>query len=144
MTTEKPMSIKIAVNLPVRDLADSTRFFAELGFPADTRLANENMQAFVISDDICVLLVDQSRFKAITGKAIPDTAAMSEAILQLQVESRQRVDELTDNAFAAGALPQTSRTTKASCTGEAFATPTDTTGTSSAPTPPPRTRRRDP
>jgi uncharacterized protein len=105
MTTEKPMSIKIAVNLPVRDLADSTRFFAELGFPADTRLANENMQAFVISDDIYVLLVDQSRFKAITGKAIPDTAAMSEAILQLQVESRQRVDELTDNAFAAGALP---------------------------------------
>jgi uncharacterized protein len=98
------MSIKIAVNLPVKDLADSTRFFAKLGFPADTRLANENMQAFIISDDIHVLLVDQSQFKAITRKEIPDTAATSEAILQLQVESRQRVDELTDNAFAAGAM----------------------------------------
>ena len=99
------MSIKIAVNLPVKDLADSTRFFAELGFPADPRLANENTQAFIISDDIYVLLVDQSQFKTITKKEIPDTAATSEAILQLQVESRQRVDELTDHAFAAGALP---------------------------------------
>jgi hypothetical protein len=85
------MSIKIAVNLPVKDLAHSTRFFAELGFPADTRLANDNMQACIISDDIYVLLVDQSQFKAITRKEIPDTTATSEVILQLQVESRQRL-----------------------------------------------------
>jgi uncharacterized protein len=102
---EAPMSTKIAVNLPVKDLAESTRFFAELGLPSDKRLANENMEAFVISDDIYVLLVDQSQFKTITKKEIPDTAATSEAILQLQVDSRQRVDELAGKAFAAGALP---------------------------------------
>ena len=99
------MSTKIAVNLPVKDLAASARFFAEVGFPPDKRLANETMEAFVISDDIYVLLVDQSQFKAMTKKEIPDTAATSEAILQLQVDSRQRVDELAGKAFAAGALP---------------------------------------
>ena len=104
-TTEAPMSTKIAVNLPVGDLAASARFFAELGFPPDKRLANETMEAFVISDDIYVLLVDQSQFTAMTKKEIPDTAATSEMILQLQVDSRQRVDELTGKAFAAGALP---------------------------------------
>jgi predicted lactoylglutathione lyase len=99
------MSTKIAVNLPVKDLAASTRFFAALGFPGDERLANENMEAVVISDDIYVLLVGDSQFRAITKKEIPDAATTSEAILQLQVDSRQRVDELVDKAFAAGAQP---------------------------------------
>lgn len=99
------MSIKIAVNLPVKDLTESTRFFAGLGFPSDKQLANENMEAVVISDDIYVLLVVESYFKTITKKEIPDAATTSEAILQLQVDNRQRVDELADKAFTAGALP---------------------------------------
>src|SRR5215475_387377 len=104
-TTEAPMSTKIAVNLPVKDLAASARFFAALGFPPDNKLANKTMAAFIISDDIYVLLVDQAQFTATTKKEIPDTAATSEVILQLQVDGRQRVDELAGNAFAAGALP---------------------------------------
>lgn len=76
-----------------------------MGFPSDPRLGNENSEALVISDDIYVLLVAESQFKAITKKEIPDTATTSEAILQLQVDSRKRVDELADKAFAAGALP---------------------------------------
>jgi predicted lactoylglutathione lyase len=99
------MTTRIAVNLPVRDLAQSAGFFAALGFPSDKQLASENMEAVVVSDDIYVLLVDQSQFKMITKKEIPDTAVTSEAIMQLQVESRQRVDELAGKAFAAGALP---------------------------------------
>jgi uncharacterized protein len=99
------MTTRIAVNLPVKDLARSAEFFAALGFPNDKQLANKNMEAVVVSDDIYVLLVDQSQFKMITKREIPDTAVTSEAIMQLQVESRQRVDELADKAFAAGALP---------------------------------------
>ena len=99
------MTTRIAVNLPVRDLAQSAGFFAALGFPSDKQLASENMEAVVVNDDIYVLLVDQSQFKMITKREIPDTAVTSEAIMQLQVESRQRVDELADKAFAAGALP---------------------------------------
>src|SRR5215472_13726352 len=44
------MATKIAVNLPVRDLAESARFFSALGFPADERLTNANTIARVISD----------------------------------------------------------------------------------------------
>ena len=99
------MSTKIAINLPVKDLAASTRFFTGLGFPTDTSLASETMEAFIISDDIYVLLVDQAQFKTMTKKEIPDTTDTSEAILKLQVDSRQRVDELAGKAFAAGALP---------------------------------------
>src|SRR5262249_21905452 len=100
---EASMSTKIAVNLPVKDLGQSTRFFAELGLARNDQLSDKNMEAIVVSDDIHVLLVVEPQFKAITKKEIPDTAITSEAILQLQVESRQRVDDLADQAFAAGA-----------------------------------------
>jgi predicted lactoylglutathione lyase len=65
------MSTKIAVNLPVKDLAASARFFAALGFPPDNKLANETMAAFVISDDIYVMLVDQAQFTAATKRRSP-------------------------------------------------------------------------
>jgi predicted lactoylglutathione lyase len=50
------------------------------------------MEAHVISDDIYLLLVAAPYFKTITKKELPD-ATTSEAILQLQVDSRQCVDE---------------------------------------------------
>jgi len=99
------MSTTIAVNLPVRGLATSARFFAALGFPRDELLANPTTEAVVVSDNIYVLLIDQSQFKAITKREIPDTTATCEVILQLQVDSKERVNELVDRAFAAGALP---------------------------------------
>jgi uncharacterized protein len=77
------MSTKLAVNLPVKDLTQSTRFFAELGFAFDQRLANENVNALVINDDTYVLLVAESQFKAASKKDIADTTTSAEAIVQL-------------------------------------------------------------
>ena len=100
------MSAKISINLPVKDLATSTAFFTNLGFAISPLFANEtNMECLVISDDIYVLLLEESQFRATTKKAIVDAATSAEAILQLRVESRQRVDELVDKALAAGAVP---------------------------------------
>jgi len=99
------MSTKIAVNLPVKDIAKSTHFFIGLGFARDKQLANENVQAVIVSDDITVLLVNRAHFQAITKRQIADRATTSEVVLQLQVENRQRVDGLAEKAFAAGAPP---------------------------------------
>ena len=101
------MSTKLIVNLPVRDLAQATRFFAAMGFSFNERLANENINALVINDDSYVLLVVESFFKTIiqqAKKSIAD-ATTTEAILQLGVDSRQQVDALVDKALAAGGQP---------------------------------------
>jgi len=101
------MSTKLIVNLPVRDLAQATHFFAAMGFSFNERLANENINALVINDDSYVLLVVESFFKTIiqqAKKSIAD-ATTSEAILQLGVDSRQQVDALVDKALAAGGQP---------------------------------------
>ena len=101
------MSTKLAVNLPVRELARAACFFAALGFSFNEQIANENMIALIINDDSYVLLVVESYFKTITQQArktIAD-ATITEAILQLKVDSKQQVDTLVDKALAAGGQP---------------------------------------
>jgi predicted lactoylglutathione lyase len=100
------MSTTLAVNLSVKDLARSTRFIAELGFAFDERLADEHMNALVVNDGTYVLVVASS-FKAATNKGHPRHRHhhQQREILQLGVDSRQRVDELVDKAFAAGGQP---------------------------------------
>ena len=100
------MSTMLLVYLPVKDLATSTRFFADLGFSFDQEFPVENMKALVINDASRVVLVGASQFKADIEanikKDIADAATSGEAIVQLRVDSRQQVDALVDKALAAG------------------------------------------
>ena len=99
------MTLSITVNLPVKDVARSSAFFVRLGFVINPLYAHEeHMELLGISDEVNVMLVSESRFKLITGKDIADAANHAEAIMQLRVESRQRVDELVDSALAAGGV----------------------------------------
>lgn len=101
-----PMSIKITVNLPVKDLARSAAFLTHVGFAISPLFADEqDMELVVISDDVSVMLVSEHRFESVTKKGIVDSTSYAEAILQLRVESRERVDELVDKALAAGGVP---------------------------------------
>src|SRR6266540_6306442 len=94
------MSTKICVNIPVKDLGRSTDFFIKLGFSLNPQLSGENRECLVISDDIYVMLLVESYFETLTNKDIVNATKSAEAILQLRVESRQRVDELVDKALA--------------------------------------------
>ena len=99
------MPTKIFVNLPVQDLARSTRFFAELGFSFDPRFTDENATCLVISDDSYAMLLTEPFFRNFTDKDLADTSTTTEAILALEVESRPQVDELAQRALASGGSP---------------------------------------
>ncbi|MBC6457388.1 VOC family protein [Actinomadura sp. HBU206391] len=96
------MSTKIFINLPVKDLAVSKRFFSELGFALNEDFADENMECVVVTADIYVMLLVEPYFKTFTDKEIADATTTTEAIMALGVDSRQRVDELADKALASG------------------------------------------
>ena len=100
------MTMSITVNLPVKDVAKSSAFFSRLGFVVNPLYANEeHMELLGISDEVNVMLVSESRFKSMTGKYIADATHQAEAVMQLRVESRERVDELVVKALAAGGRP---------------------------------------
>ena len=92
----------IFVNLPVRDLDRSIRFFTELGFRFDPRFTDETATCMIVSDDAFVMLLTEPFFKTFTKREVSDSGRQTEAILALSCDSRAEVDAMVDTAVAAG------------------------------------------
>jgi uncharacterized protein len=97
------MATKLFVNLPVKDLKRSERFFTDLGFTFFGMTSD--MASVIISEHTQVMLLAEPTFASFASKAVADATGETEAILVLGVERREQVDELLDKALAAGASP---------------------------------------
>lgn len=96
------MSTTTFVNLPVKDLERSRRFFTGLGFGFNEQFGGGNTACLVISDLACVLLHPEPAFAQFTRQEIADTAKTREVLIGLSASSRGEVDELVDKAVAGG------------------------------------------
>ncbi|MCD9085732.1 VOC family protein [Stenotrophomonas sp. SY1] len=99
MTTTPQM---IFVNLPVRDLEASKKFFAALGYSFNPQFTDENATCMVISESIFVMLLVEPYFATFSPKPLCDARTHTEVITCLSAESRAAVDVLVDKAIAAG------------------------------------------
>lgn len=95
-------SRKLFVNLAVRNLGASKRFFSALGFDFDPRFTDDNAACMILSEDAYVMLLVEPFFRTFTRRAPCDTATHTEALLALTCESRAEVDALVARAVAAG------------------------------------------
>jgi uncharacterized protein len=97
------MAMQTFVNLPVKDLAKATEFFAKLGFSFDEQFTSENATRMIVSDDTSVMLAVEPFFKDfIAPQEIADTSKSREVVVGLSAQSREQVDDLADKAVAAG------------------------------------------
>ena len=99
------MATQLFLNLPVKDLNRSVEFFTKLGYRFNPHFTNEDATLMIIEENISVMLLVEKFFKTFTKKEIADTATTTEVIVCLSADSREKVDELVDNAMAAGASP---------------------------------------
>ncbi len=99
------MAPKLFVNLPVKDLDETVRFFTALGFEFNPTFTDENATCMIVSEEAFVMLLVKARFKDFTKKEITDSTTHTEAILAVSAESREAVDEFAETALAAGAQP---------------------------------------
>ena len=96
------MARKIFVNLPVKDLPRSKRFFEALGFSFNPQFTNEQGACMVISEDSYAMLLTEPFFQGFTKKPVADATLSTEVLVCLSCESREEVDELVRKALAAG------------------------------------------
>ena len=96
------MATKIFVNLPVKDLPKSMKFFAALGYKHNPQFTDETAACIVISEDIFVMLLTHPKFKQFTPKEIADAKATTEVLTCLSCDSREQVEDLVKKAVAAG------------------------------------------
>lgn len=96
------MATMIFVNLPVKDLDKSKKFYSALGYTLNEQFSDENTASFVISDTIVVMLLKEDKFREFSTKPIADASAVTEALLCLSAESREEVDRIAELALASG------------------------------------------
>ena len=96
----------IYINLTVTDLERSTNFFKALGFSLNPQFSNDQAAALVISDSIYAMLHTSESIKRFTKKQIANANKTTEVLLALQVDDREKVDELMDKVFSVGGKEQ--------------------------------------
>lgn len=96
------MAKEIFVNLPVKDLEKTKKFFAHLGFTFNPQFTDQNAACMVLGENIYVMLLLEPFFSQFTAKAIADTATTVEVINAFSVESKEKVDEMAKLVVEAG------------------------------------------
>lgn len=97
------MTTKMFVNLPVKDLGKSVKFFTALGFKFNPQFTDENATCMIVSEESFVMLLVEKFFKTFTPKPVSDARKSTEVLICLSCNSRQEVDEMVSKAVAAGA-----------------------------------------
>ena len=97
------MATKIFVNLPVKDLNKSMNFFKSLGFSFNPQFTDETAACMVIAEDIYAMLLTHAKFREFTTREIADAGETTEVLTCLSFDSKEKVDEVADNAVKAGA-----------------------------------------
>ena len=97
------MHSQIFVNLPVKDLNRSVKFFTNLGYTFNPTFTDENATCMVLGDNLFVMLLVEKFFSSFTDKSIADTSKSNEVLTCVACSSREQVDALVAKARAGGA-----------------------------------------
>lgn len=95
----------IFVNLPVKSVEASRRFFGALGFTFNAQFSDASTASMVIEENIVAMLLEEDRFRGFITGEISDTARGKEVLIALSCASRAEVEDLQAKALAAGAQP---------------------------------------
>lgn len=96
---------QIFVNVPVKDLEKTKKFWIDLGFTFNPQFTDEKAGALVLGENIFAMLITEPFYKTfIAKKEIADSSKVSEVINAVSVDSKEKVDELVEKALSAGAV----------------------------------------
>jgi predicted lactoylglutathione lyase len=98
------MAQDVWLNLPVKDLDRSIRFFTEIGFARNPGPGNSEQSAsFTIGDKkVVLMLFAQDVFSGFAGNALSNTTKGTEVLFSLGADSRDQVDDIAKRAKSAG------------------------------------------
>jgi uncharacterized protein len=97
------VSTKMFVNLAVKDLDRSVKFFTALGFRFNPQFTDKNATCMIVSEENFVMLLVESYFKTFTPKPVIDARKSTEVLICLSADSREEIDEMVRKAVAGGA-----------------------------------------
>ena len=97
------MHDQLFVNLPIKDLPRSVRFFESLGYTFNPQFTDENATCMILGENLFAMLLVEPYFRTFIEKEVSDAHRATEVLLAVPVGSREAVDALVDKALAGGA-----------------------------------------
>lgn len=92
----------IFVNLPVKDLEATKRFYTGLGFSLNPQFTSEQSAAVVIEENIVFMMLTHDHFGQFLKGGIADVSKDKEALICLSASGREDVDGFLQKALAHG------------------------------------------
>lgn len=92
----------IYINLPVKDLAVTKAFWTKLGFSFNEQFSDDKALCLILNDGIMYsMLITHEFFSTFTNRSVADGSS-TEVLLAIEVESKEKVDEIVQTALANG------------------------------------------
>ena len=98
------MAKQIFINLAVKDLQKSTKFYSALGFTNNPQFSDDTGKCMVWSENIFVMIMSHEKFTGFTSKPIADTKTNIAGLFSLSVESVDEVNAIMTNGLNAGGI----------------------------------------
>lgn len=97
------MNNQIFVNLAVKDLDKTKKFFTDIGYTFNPQFTDSNAACLVIKkDSIYAMLLTEPFMKTFLTKELADSSKVTETIVALSCESKVEVDKMAENILKAG------------------------------------------
>lgn len=96
------MSKMIFVNLPVADIAASTRFYEAIGCVRNQQFSDEKASSMVWSDTITFQLLTRTYFATFISRPVADAHQTCQVLFALTRDARHEVDAIATAAASAG------------------------------------------
>jgi uncharacterized protein len=93
----------IFINLPIKSLKESVKFFSALGFKFNPQFTSEDTTCMIIGENMFAMLLEKDVFEGFMDKKVPDSKKYSEVLVALMLDSKEEVNSLMVKAFEAGA-----------------------------------------
>lgn len=98
------MAKQIFINLAVKDVEKSMRFYTALGFTNNPQFSDDNGKCMVWSDSIFVMILSHEKFATFATKPIADTKNALAGLFSLSFESLEEVNTAMENGLNAGGI----------------------------------------
>lgn len=97
------MHSQMFINLPVKDLQRSRKFFEGMGYVFNPQFSNDQGACLILGEHSFAMLLTEPFFSGFTTKPIGDAHTATQSLIALSCESREKVDELVKLAVQGGA-----------------------------------------
>lgn len=96
------MHKNIFVNLPVKDLEKTKKFWEDLGYTFNKQFTDETAASLILGENLYAMLLTHEKIKQFTKKEIVDAHASTEVLVALDLNSKEAVDQLFEKVLKAG------------------------------------------